>query len=416
MDTLPRWTVSHACPSTALHKSLISPFFSFPFLAEKRDSLHFDEGNLQVIDSSPRLTAVDNQHSAEKRGQKDKRNDFIHSDTRRNTNRYQAEKDFGNDLGGYESVPEIRRVRVKQIVEHQPMKSTQTPKVAQARVRGRAQANDASQSTPTLHSNGLPGFPAPAGFDPSVYYDDKDDQIPNFEFSADGAGFVLSDVAASSSEEHNHKVANDKAASAVNAHKTRHSAPSRWPANIDAIKKAINHASPPSSAEPSRPVSDLGLRGMSSANQRFLKTPASVALPTQNQDVFRVLGYENGSKSCLQEIRVIEIKTDTFCLQITLPQMNCSGYNRLVRRYFKVQWSQTKHCLLMHAFEGTCYLNDKLANGSIPRTTTFCWKVDGIEIAVDRCLNMLKMMMTRRRRKIEHHQRRKQRNSCRRKS
>lgn len=299
MDTLPRWIVSHACPSTAtddcIHKSLIP--LSFSFGTEKRDSLHFDEGNLQVIDSSPRLTAVDSQHSAEKRGQKDTRNDFIHSDTRRNTNRYQAEKDFGNDLGGYESVPEIRRVRIKQIVEHQPVKSTQAPKGAQTRVRGRSQAMDtASQSPPTLHSNGLPGFPAPPGFDPSVYYDDKDDQIPNFEFSADGAGFVLSDAAASSSEQ-SHKVANDKAASAVNAHKTRHSATSKWPASIDAIKKAINKSPPPPSAEPTRPVSDVPLRGGSSSNHRFIKKPASVAIPTQNQDVFRVLGYENGSKS-----------------------------------------------------------------------------------------------------------------------
>ena len=184
-----------------------------------------------------------------------------HTSRRQNLNRYQAEKGFGgnnggnngdsrnsgnggsnSDMGGYESAPEGRRVRLKHrttsyggiIVDddddeekeevgerggindddalssstdhykqQQSVDSSQT--VAGAGENGGNKGHyhhPKMASNPLLRNDGLPGYPGPPGFDPAVYFDEKQTSNgpPCVEYSAPSAGFLLFSSASSSSD------------------------------------------------------------------------------------------------------------------------------------------------------------------------------------------------------------------------
>ncbi len=264
--------------------------FWFPFNAEKREALHVpsESGGQSVIDSTPTRLLLDGEDdnntgggggggggggiygdrhredhqtgsSDSRRGSRHKEfgggksggdlSGHHHTNSRRqNLNRYQAEKGFGgtngnirsgnggsnSDMGGYESAPEGRRVRLKHRTTYGGIIVDDDDDEEEVGEKGGGTGNDddalsssthhykqqqsvdSSQtvagtggnggnnkghyhhpkmaSNPLFRSDGLPGYPGPPGFDPAVYFDEKQTSNgpPSVEYSAPSAGFLLS--------------------------------------------------------------------------------------------------------------------------------------------------------------------------------------------------------------------------------
>ncbi|KAJ6215635.1 hypothetical protein RDWZM_010135 [Blomia tropicalis] len=230
-------------------------------------------------------------------------------------NRYQAEKEFNlapnnMDMRGYES----KRVRVKvpaimatnneqqqpELLEHNRNHKIESGSTIRSRENGQqSQPNNHHQNhknqnhqnhhhqqqqqsieSSLLRYDGLPGYPPPVGYDPSVYYQ-PDKPNANVEYTANSAGFILSpppqnDQSVAATEEQSGPLS------------TR---PFGLPLNSD-LKMSTN----PKKISPNSKVSIVAPPPPPPPPPNPLSLPPRVNIgPRTKQDLFRMMNSDNGA-------------------------------------------------------------------------------------------------------------------------